>query len=169
MFDIEIILRLVLAVLLGSAVGVERTRAGKIAGLRTFALVSLGACLFVLMSTYITNMYQGWADPARVLASIVIGIGFLGAGMIILGKDGLKNLTTAASIWLTAGIGAAIGFGFYSEAFITTILVIIIFTLFWELEEYIRKNVFQEPKPKSTLKKGTKKPVKKSSKKMTKK
>jgi putative Mg2+ transporter-C (MgtC) family protein len=157
MFDIEILLRLLLAVLLGSAIGVERTRAGKTAGLRTFALVSLGACLFISMSVYLTDMYGNWSDPSRVLASIVTGIGFLGAGMIVLSKDGLKNLTTAASIWLTAGVGAAIGFGFYFEAFVTTILVIIIFTVFWWLEEYIRQHLLLEPKPAGKTKKKARK------------
>ena len=165
MLEIGIILRLILAVLLGSAIGIERTRAGKTAGLRTFALVSLGACLFVLISTYLTHFYGNLVDPSRVLASIVTGIGFLGAGMIIFGDSGLKNLTTAASIWLTAGVGAAIGLGFYLEAFATTILVIIIFTVFWNAEEYIRTHMLRTPtkKPRSKTKKKTaKRPAKKT-------
>ncbi|MGB0925318.1 MAG: MgtC/SapB family protein [Minisyncoccia bacterium] len=135
----EIIGRLVLALLLGAMIGVERIHAGKTAGLRTFALVALGSALFVLISEQVIANYGYEIDPLRVASNLVTGVGFLGAGMIIFREDHISNLTTAAGVWLSAAIGAAIGFGLYVEAITTTILVIVTFTFMWNLEHYLKE------------------------------
>lgn len=141
MNEFEIIIRLVLALFLGALIGVERVHAGKRAGVRTLALVSLGAALFVVVSETVVGRYGYEIDPLRVAASIVSGIGFLGAGMIILNKqDRLANLTTAAGVWVAAAIGSATGFGMYLTAIVVTALVIITFTWMWSFEDYLRKH-----------------------------
>jgi putative Mg2+ transporter-C (MgtC) family protein len=107
--DLEVIVKLVVAAVIGSVVGLERVLAGKDPGLRTFMLVSTGSCLFSIVSLGL-GPAQG-ADPARIAAQIVPGIGFLGAGAIFRSKDRIAGLTTAALMWLTASIGMAVGFG----------------------------------------------------------
>lgn len=106
--EIEAILRLLLAVVLGAAIGFQRERAGKPAGLRTHALIALGSALFTVVSIF---GFGTGVDPSRVAAGIVTGVGFLGAGVIFRGlrRDGVVGLTTAASIWTTAAIGLATG------------------------------------------------------------
>jgi putative Mg2+ transporter-C (MgtC) family protein len=126
----EILLRVVLAGVLGGAIGVEREIREREAGLRTHLLVSVGAALFTLVSAY------GWRDftfstekgitydPTRIAAQIVTGIGFLGAGAIIRQGISVRGLTTAASLWVVAAIGLASGAGYYSAAVITTVVVL---------------------------------------------
>ena len=127
----EILLRLGLACFLGGIIGLERERNKQPAGLRTHILVCIGATLVMLCNIFIYDKYKGVTniDPARLGAQVISGIGFLGAGTII--KEGLsiRGLTTAASLWVVACLGIAIGVGFYTGAFITTgfILVILIF------------------------------------------
>lgn len=121
----EVIIRLLLAILLGAVIGVERERWKKAAGLRTHMLVCIGAALITLTSI---NAFIG-ADPARVAAGIITGIGFLGAGTIIAARGKVKGLTTAASLWVVAGVGLAIGAGFYLGAIVTAILVFIVLEL----------------------------------------
>lgn len=132
---IEIIYRLILGATLGALIGVERSLFKKQAGMRTFALVSLGATLFSLSATYFSI-----DSGVRILANIVLGIGFLGAGLIFSKNEHIYGITTAAALWVTAGIGMAIGQGFYLEAFITTILVLIILAILPLIENKIRKN-----------------------------
>ena len=117
---LETFLALLLAVVLGAIVGVEREKSHKPAGLRTHMLVSLGACLFAMMST------SFGAQPAQVAGGIVAGIGFIGAGTIWAEKDKVQGITTAASLWATAAIGLATGIGDYPIAAIVTLLVVII-------------------------------------------
>ena len=117
---LEIFLALLLAVVLGAIVGVEREKSHKPAGLRTNMLVSLGACLFAMMST------SFGAQPAQVAGGIVAGIGFIGAGTIWAEKDKVQGITTAASLWATAAIGLTTGIGDYPIAAIVTLLVVII-------------------------------------------
>ena len=123
----EMVVRLLLAVVIGSLIGYQRERAGKPAGLRTNALICLGSALFTILSA---TAFSG-ADPSRVAAGIVTGIGFLGAGAILLRRrDGIiAGLTTAATIWTVAGIGMAVGVGMYLLAIITGVLVLIILYL----------------------------------------
>lgn len=145
MTEFEMIMRLVLALVLGALIGVERVHAGKSAGIRTLGLVALGSALFIIISESVLSGYSGVdADPLRVAAQIVTGIGFLGAGMIIFKEDRLSNLTTAAGVWVAAGIGMAVGFGMYSVAIAVTLLVIITFSLMLQLEIYLKK-IFKIP------------------------
>jgi len=123
-YDIEILLRLVLAAIAGGIVGFERKKVHKPAGLRTHMLVGMGAALFVLVSIETIPGQIG-----RVISGIATGIGFLGAGTIFRAKDQVKGLTTAASIWTVAAIGLVIGVGEYILAAVATVLVIIILQL----------------------------------------
>lgn len=115
------ILRLIVAVLLGAVVGIERELTDKPAGLRTHMLVSLGSCLFTIVSVYEFQM-----DPARIAAGIVAGIGFIGAGTILSERDRVIGITTAASLWVTAAIGLSIGVGNYVLSLVTAALVVLI-------------------------------------------
>jgi len=120
--------KLVLSLLLGATIGIERRRKGQIAGLRTFALISMGATLAMLISIYIPQEYMGLknGDPGRIAARVVSGVGFLGAGAIIQMKGSVRGLTTAAGIWMTACIGLAVGSGMYLISIIATLLIIFI-------------------------------------------
>ena len=138
---LDIILRLSAAVLFGGLVGVERVIAHKKAGVRTYALVSLGSALFIITAQLVTSMYYGLIsiDPTRIASNIVMGIGFLGGGLIILnGGKHLRGVTTAAGLWIAAGIGMAVGFGFFGLGFISAILTIFIFTVLWYFEWLIK-------------------------------
>jgi putative Mg2+ transporter-C (MgtC) family protein len=125
-----VILRLVLSVILGGLIGFERQMHRRTAGLRTNILVCLGSCLVMLVSQYMFEIYKNEVeiDPSRIAASIITGIGFLGAGAIIRARDKevVLGLTTAACLWVVAGIGMAIGCGFYSAALVTTALTLIV-------------------------------------------
>ncbi len=139
--QIETFLQLALAMILGVLLGTERSIAGKTAGMRTYALVSLGACLFVIISVVITAQYYPHGinfDPLRVAAGIITGIGFLGAGLIIMREHRLRGLTTAAGLWVAAGIGVAVGYQLYDVAIYTTFLTLVVFTLMWFIEEKIK-------------------------------
>lgn len=139
MIETDIFIRLLLALVLGGFIGLERIHAGKNAGIRTLALVSLGAALFVIISEYVVTLYDFPVDPLRVLANVVVGVGFLGAGMIIFQKDHVANLTTAAGVWISAAIGSAVGFGMYGIAITVTILVIFTYTLLWNVENFLKR------------------------------
>ena len=135
--DWDIILRLTIAVILGLAVGAERSRVGKRAGMRTYALVSLGAALFVVIAGMVSFKYADTFvfDPLRVASQIVVGIGFLGAGVIFVQRQVLTGLTTAAGLWVVAGVGAACGYGLYVVATYVTFLTLVIFEVLWYVEE----------------------------------
>ena len=122
------IAKLMLSMILGAIIGIERRRKGQIAGLRTFALISMGATLAMLISIYIPQEYLGLknGDPGRIAAQVVSGIGFLGAGAIIQMKGSVRGLTTAAGIWISACIGLAVGAGMYLISIIATLLIIFI-------------------------------------------
>jgi putative Mg2+ transporter-C (MgtC) family protein len=119
--ELELLLRLLLAAVLGGAVGAERELHDQPAGLRTHMLLTIGACLFTLVSAY---GFGGPADPSRLAAQIVTGIGFLGGGAIVRHGLTVRGLTTAASIWATASIGVAVGAGSYLLAAGGTVLVV---------------------------------------------
>jgi putative Mg2+ transporter-C (MgtC) family protein len=127
----EILLRVVLAGVFGGAIGAEREIREREAGLRTHMLVSIGAALFTLVSAYGFSDFTFSArsgityDPTRIAAQVVTGIGFLGAGAIIRQGLSVRGLTTAASLWVVAAIGLATGAGYYSAAFITTVVVLV--------------------------------------------
>lgn len=122
------IFKLCLSMLLGSVVGLERKRKGQTAGIRTFALISMGATLAMLISIYVPQVYLGLknGDPGRIAAQVVSGIGFLGAGAIIQMKGSVRGLTTAAGIWMVAAIGLAVGVGLYLLSIAATALILII-------------------------------------------
>ena len=121
--DTSVIVRLILAVVLGGIIGFERGRAGRPAGLRTHILVCLGSTLAIMTNQYIYQQY-GVGDPTRMAAQVISGIGFLGAGTIIVtGRHQVKGLTTAAGLWATACMGLAIGIGFYKAAIVTCMLI----------------------------------------------
>jgi len=120
----EMILRLLLAAVLGAGIGYQRERAGKPAGLRTHILIAIGSALFTVVSMF---GFGGQVDPSRVAAGVVTGIGFIGAGVIFRGMrmDGpVVGLTTAASIWVTAAIGLAAGVGMYLVAVVIAVLAV---------------------------------------------
>lgn len=139
MSEWELLLRLVLACVFGGIIGYERQSRRKSAGLRTNVLVCLGACLIMILSQEIYQHVEGKtnADPARLAAQVVSGIGFLGAGAIM--KEGLTvtGLTTAACLWVVAGVGLAVGGGFYSGAFITTALVFVTLGALSRLDNWV--------------------------------
>ena len=118
--------KLLLSLLLGALVGLERRQKGQVAGMRTFALISMGATLAMLVSIYIPQEYMGLknGDPGRIAAQVISGVGFLGAGAIIQMKGSVKGLTTAAGIWMTACIGLAVGAGMYIISVAAVALII---------------------------------------------
>ncbi len=119
---LEMVLRLLLAAALGAVIGYQRERAGKQAGLRTHILISSGAALIALVSIY---GFGSDSDPARVAAGVVVGVGFLGAGVILHREGGIvAGLTTAATIWVMSGIGLAAGVGLYVVAAVATAIVL---------------------------------------------
>ena len=129
----ETILRLVVAAVLGGMVGLERERLEWAAGMRTHALVSLGSALFMVVSIFgfsdILNERHVVLDPSRVAAQVASGIGFIGAGTIILRKEIVKGLTTAASIWAVAAVGLAVGGGMFLAAGAATMLALALLVL----------------------------------------
>ena len=129
------ILKLVLAIVFGGIIGLERQISGKPAGLRTNVLICFGAAIFTIISE---KMAAGQADSiTRIAAQIVTGVGFLGAGAIIRDRAGIHGLTTAATIWLVSSIGMACGAGFYGIAFVSTILTILVLIGLKSLEKLI--------------------------------
>lgn len=146
MYDIsygEIIIKLMLSVVIGGAIGFEREIGNRPAGLRTHILVSVGAALIMLVSKY---GFEGENDPARLAAQVVSGIGFLGAGTILRTGNTVQGLTTAATLWVCAGLGLAIGSGFYFGAIVSTILVLISLITLTRVENYIyikKKRIFK--------------------------
>ncbi|HKL79331.1 MAG TPA: MgtC/SapB family protein [Mobilitalea sp.] len=134
--DTTIILRLVLAVVLGGSIGFERGRSGRPAGLRTHILVCLGSALAIMTNQYVFQVY-GVADPTRMAAQVISGIGFLGAGTIIVtGRHQVKGLTTAAGLWATACMGLAIGIGFYKAAIVACVLIAFATVVLHRLDNY---------------------------------
>jgi putative Mg2+ transporter-C (MgtC) family protein len=137
------LLRLGLALVLGACVGLERERGERSAGLRTNALVALGSSLIMIVSAFgfadILGTNNVVLDPSRIAAQVVSGIGFLGAGTILLRKEVVKGLTTAAAIWVVAAIGLACGAGLLLEAIFTTILTIAVLTLLRPLRRRVHR------------------------------
>ncbi|MEJ0026654.1 MAG: MgtC/SapB family protein [Rhizomicrobium sp.] len=142
-FDGQLVLRLLVAALLGSVIGADRERLVWAAGLRTHMLVCVGACLFMIVSAFgfadILGTQHVILDPSRIAAQVVSGIGFLGAGSILLRGDVIRGLTTAASLWSVAAIGLAVGGGLYVEAVAATIVILIILTGIKPLEERLQR------------------------------
>jgi len=136
----SVCIRLILATILGGLVGLERASHGQAAGLRTFALVCLGAALAMVTDEYLIS-YYGTGDPARLAAQVISGIGFLGVGTIMVtGKSYVKGLTTAASLWATASLGITIGSGYIEGGLIGFLLIILIVTLLTIVSRHQEEN-----------------------------
>ncbi len=137
--DIEITIQLMIAAFLGGLIGVEREYHGKEAGFRTYALVTLGSAMFMVLSIEMYSFFGKitTVDPGRIAAQVVTGIGFLGAGAIIRYPTEIKGLTTAAGIWTAAGIGLACGMGHYVSAIITTALALFILLIYAKINRKI--------------------------------
>lgn len=147
--DLELVLRLVLAAGLGAIIGLEREWRDRTAGLRTHMLVCLGSAVFTVVSAY---GFQEWyesipagqrstivSDPTRIAAQIVTGIGFLGAGAIFRSEDGIRGLTTAASLWMMAAIGLATGAGYYALAVSSTALMLLVLVALRQVSGRIKR------------------------------
>ena len=157
MFDFGYILmigtvlgKLFVAAILGGIIGWERHKRGRPAGLRTHLLVCIGVTLMMLVSEHIFLKYQGYGhnsvlriDPARIAAQVVTGIGFLGAGTIMRSRTSIRGLTTAASLWVVAGIGLAVGSGFILPAIFTTVIAMAILTLNSLVEKKMKRNKYR--------------------------
>ena len=142
---LAIILRILAAVICGGAIGIERELKNRPAGLRTYMLVCVGSCLIMLTNQYIYQVTQS-GDPMRLGAQVVSGIGFLGAGTIIVTRHNqIKGLTTAAGLWSSAGVGLALGIGFYEAAFVAGIFVFVILTLLqrWDDQMHTKTKVIE--------------------------
>lgn len=138
---LSIVLRIVAAFLLGGVLGWEREIKKRAAGLRTYMLVCVGSCMIMLTNQYIYQ-YFGTGDPVRMGAQVVSGIGFLGAGTIVVThRSKVTGLTTAAGLWASAAVGLALGIGFYEVAFVGALLIIVILTAVYRLDSRIQKKI----------------------------
>ncbi len=141
----EYAIKLFLAMIFGLILGIERIIAHKTAGMRTYALVSMGAALFVIISDITVGLYSYLPayTPALIPAAVVSGIGFLGTGLMIWrDKDHLSGLTSATSLWVSAGIGLAVGYGAYDLALLATVFTLFVFIVLWFIEQRIKKMNF---------------------------
>jgi putative Mg2+ transporter-C (MgtC) family protein len=130
--QLDIVFRVFVALVIGSAIGIEREYRGHAAGVRTLAMVSVGSCIFTALGVYV---FPGHAtDPTRIAAQVVTGVGFLGAGAIFRAEDGVKGLTTAATVWVVAALGMAVGFGLFIIATAAAVIVLIGLVLVRPLE-----------------------------------
>lgn len=150
LYDLESILRLLLASVLGGVIGFEREMHGRAAGFRTHLLVSLGSCLFVITSIHFYELYGNFStsgppgvDPGRVAAQVVTGIGFLGAGAIIRDKASIRGLTTAACLWIAAAIGLACGAGLYFIAPLVTLFAVVSLLSLKKIENWLTKDTYR--------------------------
>ena len=134
----EIIIRVVLSLVIGSIIGLERGSKSQPAGIRTHSIVCMAACLIMMTNEFVSYKF-GTGDPTRLGAQVISGVGFLGAGTILItDKKKVTGLTTAAGIWASAGIGLAIGVGFYEGALLVAISVWSVITMFQPLKKYLQ-------------------------------
>ncbi len=134
---LSVTVRIILAVICGGIIGMERSLHRRPAGFRTHILVCLGAAMTTLTSQYLYLYLDYYTDMARLGAQVIAGIGFLGAGTIIIARQRVRGLTTAAGLWAAAIIGLAVGAGFYEGAILTTVLVELTATVFLKLEKQV--------------------------------
>jgi putative Mg2+ transporter-C (MgtC) family protein len=134
--DIAITVKLVLAILCGGAIGFERELSRKAAGLRTNVLICMGSALFMIVSRHIGGGAP-YTDPARLVAQVVTGIGFLGAGVILQARGSVTGLTTAATIFVVAAVGITIGEGMVGLALLSTALIIIVLVVLRRVERFV--------------------------------
>jgi len=141
---VDIMIRLSVALVLGMIIGTERVWAHKTAGIRTYALVSMGSALFVVVSNEMVRYYAGMngLNPLMIIAQIVVGIGFIGSGLIFSKESKMIGLTTATGLWVSAGIGMASGFGLFNIAIVATTLTLFVFIVLWYVEEKLKKSKY---------------------------
>ena len=159
MSDGTVLVRILVAAALGGIVGIERELRDQPAGFRTHMLVSVGACLFTIIGAFGFQEFTGGtdgqriqADVTRVASQIVVGIGFLGGGTILRHGATVRGLTTAASLWVTAAVGLAVGMGFYFAATATSVLAVVALAGLKPLERrFLARNVKQEDEPPSEI------------------
>ena len=135
---LQIFFQILLSAVLGMAIGAEREHRHKSAGLRTYTLVAIGSALFTILSLYgFSGTEAKGFDPSRIASQVVVGIGFIGTGIVILRENKIEGLTTAAGLWVTAAVGMAVGLGFYLIAIFTTILILAVFVALTHLKKEI--------------------------------
>ena len=141
---VDIIVKLFIALILGFVIGTERVWAHKTAGMRTYALVSMGSALFVIISDAMIAQYSRFpgTNPLMLVSQIVVGIGFIGTGLIFTKDNKLMGLTTATGLWVSAGIGMAAGSGLFKLAIIATIMLLFVFIVLWFFEQQFKKTRF---------------------------
>ncbi len=139
---VTVVIRVVLAAIAGALVGTEREKHGRPAGIRTHMMVSLGAALTSMIGLFATSELGLASDPLRIGAQVISGVGFLGAGTILLrgGGSRITGLTSAAGLWTAAAIGLAVGMGFYLGAFLTVFFVLLTFTIVSRAEAFLNRN-----------------------------
>ena len=136
---LAVVLRIFVAILAGGLLGLERGMKNRPAGMRTYMLVCMGSCLIMLTNQYIFQTY-GSGDPVRLGAQVVSGIGFLGAGTIVVTRrNQIKGLTTAAGLWASAGIGLALGIGFYEASVIGSVAIFTVITLLQRMDNNLHR------------------------------
>jgi putative Mg2+ transporter-C (MgtC) family protein len=143
MTDLVMFLPLIVATALGAIIGLEREYKHKSAGMKTYALVSLGAALFMILGNHIFYNFAHLGinyDPSRILASVVLGVGFIGGGLIMKRDREVEGLSTAAGLWIAAAVGAATGMGLYVFAFFVVLLVLFIFHIIGAFEDRFIRN-----------------------------
>ena len=137
--SLSIIVRILLAAMIGSLIGLERESKNRPAGFRTYILVSVGACLVMMTNQYMFDLYQS-GDPARLGAQVISGVGFLGAGTILVTRNNqVRGLTTAAALWASACVGLALGTGFYAGALIVGGVLLVVMILFRPLNNVLQR------------------------------
>ena len=140
LFNDPIVANLLMAMVLGMILGLERFIAHKTAGMRTYTLISMGAALFVTISQIVVAQYQFQTfDPMRIAAQVVAAAGFLGVGAIFHHDQRVSGITTASGLWVAAGIGMACGFGLHKLALLVTIFTLLTFIVLWFIEKQVRK------------------------------
>jgi putative Mg2+ transporter-C (MgtC) family protein len=130
----EIAIRLVVAALLSGVIGLEREMKNKPAGVRTNALIGLGSALMTVVGLQVASWMPEVTDPTRIASVVVQGIGFLGAGAIIQSAGSVRGLTTAATMWIVAGVGITVGFGFIPQALVATFLILTLLVIFGAID-----------------------------------
>ena len=142
---LEVFMQLTIALALGALLGFERLLARKEAGMRTFGIVAISSCLFVVVGELVAQHYLTSFnfDPLRIASSIVTGIGFIGAGLIIFQHE-LKGLTTAATLWSASAIGVAVGFKLYMVATFATFLILFVWVGVWYIERFVEHMIVRE-------------------------
>jgi len=143
------LIKIILAIALGAVIGIERGSSNKPAGMRTYMLITLAATIFTIISLKANSIFNSSQyDPGRIMSQVLVGIGFIGAGVIIFNNNKLQGVTTAASIWVSTAIGMLIGLGMYSLATIVAFISFFIIAFLFKPEEKLEKMMNKKLKDK---------------------